>query len=251
MKSNFNKSLLLVLKHEGGYSDHPKDKGGKTMKGVIQRVYNAYRQSKGLPAQHVKLITDKEVREIYKVNYWDQVSGDKLPSGLDHCVFDLGVNSGPARAKKFLQKAINKAQGRNIKVDGILGVSTFNAIEDVPGIINSMCDLRMGFLRRLWNWTSFGTGWTRRVSSVRKEALAMVGKTPVEPPVVKPEVPKELGKPGDVPKDNTGIIGAIGAFFSAIGAGVLQAVNNPYAMTVILVILLLASIYAYRKLKHA
>ncbi len=31
MKSNFDAALSLVLKHEGGWADHPKDPGGATM----------------------------------------------------------------------------------------------------------------------------------------------------------------------------------------------------------------------------
>jgi lysozyme family protein len=34
MDRNFARALPLVLKHEGGWADHPRDPGGATMKGV-------------------------------------------------------------------------------------------------------------------------------------------------------------------------------------------------------------------------
>ena len=38
-----------------------------------------------------------DVAPIYKKNYWNRVKGDQLPSGLDLCVFDFGVNAGTGR----------------------------------------------------------------------------------------------------------------------------------------------------------
>ncbi|WP_346656139.1 glycosyl hydrolase 108 family protein [Bradyrhizobium sp. dw_78] len=41
--------LPFTLKQEGGNSDDPHDPGGRTHKGIIQREYDKYRRSKGLP----------------------------------------------------------------------------------------------------------------------------------------------------------------------------------------------------------
>jgi lysozyme family protein len=42
MKKNFEKSLELVLHHEGGYVNHPKDPGGETNLGVTKRVWEKW-----------------------------------------------------------------------------------------------------------------------------------------------------------------------------------------------------------------
>ena len=42
MRDNFEKALELVLHHEGGYVDHPKDPGGATNYGVTKKVYERY-----------------------------------------------------------------------------------------------------------------------------------------------------------------------------------------------------------------
>jgi lysozyme family protein len=167
MKANFDKSLALVLVHEGGYVNHPKDPGGATNRGVTQAVYDAYRKTRGKAGQSVKFITDEEVNAIYKFQYWDRVQGDLLPAGLDYAVFDFAVNSGVGRASKYLQAVLGVAQ------DGQIGARTLAAITNPSNAINALCDRRMSFLRNLRTFLTFGKGWTRRVTDVRKHALEM------------------------------------------------------------------------------
>ena len=62
MRSNFERSLAVVLRFEGGWSNHPSDPGGATMKGVTQEVYDRWRAKRGEPKQSVRNITELEVR---------------------------------------------------------------------------------------------------------------------------------------------------------------------------------------------
>ncbi|MDQ2079473.1 glycoside hydrolase family 108 protein [Xanthobacteraceae bacterium Astr-EGSB] len=177
---NFAAALKRVLAHEGGYSNHPKDPGGATMKGVIQRVYDAFRDRKGLARQSVRLISDAELKDIYRRQYWGAIRGDELPSGLDYCVFDGTVNSGPGQAAKWLQRALGVA------VDGHIGDLTIEraGAADPAALINSICDQRLAFLKRLRTWSTFGPGWGKRVTDVRRAALAMAEGAKVPAPVV-------------------------------------------------------------------
>ena len=102
MKDNFEKALELVLHHEGGYVDHPKDPGGATNYGVTKKVYERY-LGRECTKDEVKEMPMEAVREIYKRKYWDKIRGDDLPAGLDWCVFDFAVNAGVSRASKLLQ----------------------------------------------------------------------------------------------------------------------------------------------------
>lgn len=168
--NNFVDCLRKVLVHEGGYVNHPRDPGGATNRGVIQRTYDAWRKSKGLPTRSVKSITDSEVEAIYRRDYWNKVSGDQLPRGIDYATFDAGVNSGPSRGVKWLQRVLGVAQ------DGAAGPRTqaaANASNHRKTIVD-MCAVRMSFLRGLGHWSTFGRGWTRRVSEVEAGAVAMV-----------------------------------------------------------------------------
>jgi lysozyme family protein len=167
MNNNFEKALALVLEHEGGYVNHPKDPGGATNRGVTQAVYDAYRKMRGRGPQSVKFITDEELRAIYKFQYWDKVQGDFLPNGLDYAVFDFAVNSGVSRAAKYLQAVIGVEQ------DGQIGARTLAAIQSPVATINALLDRRVGFLRNLKTFITFGKGWTTRVQGVRAHAMEM------------------------------------------------------------------------------
>ncbi len=160
--SNYKASLALVLAHEGGYVNHPKDPGGATNKGVTQKVYDAYRRVKGAKLQSVRYISDDEVSEIYQKQYWKLVRGDSLPAGLDYAVFDFGVNSGISRAVRYLQRLVG------VEDDGIIGNMTLAAIYDAAkkneeALIVNYCANRMVFLKSLGTFSTFGKGWTRRV----------------------------------------------------------------------------------------
>lgn len=163
-ESNFTNALPLVLAHEGGYVNHPKDPGGATMKGVTQKVYDAYRESRGNPKRSVKNIQTAEVRAIYKNQYWDLIKGDDLPAGIDYAIFDFAVNSGSAQAVKEIQRVVKAG------VDGVMGPLTIRKIKQACStekgevqIIRDYCERRMAFFRRLKTWRTFGKGWTRRV----------------------------------------------------------------------------------------
>ncbi|WP_245464369.1 MULTISPECIES: glycosyl hydrolase 108 family protein [unclassified Mesorhizobium] len=116
--SREKESHARVLAHEGGYSNHPNDTGGVTMKGVTQRVYDAYRKSKGQSTRSVKAIQTAELNEIYDRQYWDAVKGDLLPAGVVYVLFDGAVNSGPGRSIMWLQQALRPAYTGPI--DGVM-----------------------------------------------------------------------------------------------------------------------------------
>lgn len=105
---NFRKALEFTLKWEGGYSNHPNDKGGSTNYGITQRVYDSYCKSKGKESNPVKKITTFEVHDIYWNSYWLSAGCDKLPLKVAIAVFDFAVNSGVSRALRYLTLCNNK-----------------------------------------------------------------------------------------------------------------------------------------------
>ncbi len=155
---NFERCLAITLKWEGGYSNHPDDPGGPTMRGIIQREYDAWRRKYGKRLRPVREIQEEELLAIYRTEYWDAMGCEDLPAGFDLCVFDAAVNSGVGRATQWL--------------------------ETVPSEdIQAYCNARLEFLRRLGRlWRVFGVGWRRRVASIRVEACAMSGQTEAQLP---------------------------------------------------------------------
>jgi len=165
MKENYPQALKQVLKYEGGYVDHPKDPGGPTNKGVTQAVYDSWRKSQNLPTQSVRAIADSEVAAIYKNLYWDRVSGDNLPDGVDFAVFDFAVNSGVSRAAKTLQGIVGVTQ------DGQIGPATIQATKTY--IAMTVTNKRLAFMQSLSIWPTFGKGWAARIADVKNQILAL------------------------------------------------------------------------------
>ncbi|WP_108459215.1 glycoside hydrolase family 108 protein [Devosia naphthalenivorans] len=169
----FDRALPHVLVHEGGKVDHPKDPGGRTNKGVTQRVYNAWRGKSHLPMRDVYLIDDLEVAAIYRFQYWEAVMGDRLPEGVGYVVFDGAVNSGPKQSIKWLQRALGSLYTG--KVDGVMGTITLDAVSatnDMDELIARVIDRRDAFLRALKTWPTFGKGWSRRIAQVEQTGQA-------------------------------------------------------------------------------
>jgi len=164
--SNFQRALSRVLKHEGGYVDHPKDPGGATNKGVTIATFRRYVKPNGTKAD-LRAITGEQVATVYYKHYWAAVHGAELPAGVDYAVFDLAVNSGPSRAARFLQRVVGVAQ------DGRIGPATLAAVRktDATELIARLCDARLTWLKTLKTWPTFGKGWERRVTDVRHDAI--------------------------------------------------------------------------------
>jgi lysozyme family protein len=241
MQSNFTKALALVLRHEGGYSNHPQDPGGATMRGVTQRVYDAYRRRTKKPTQPVRSIDDKELQDIYKKQYWDAVAADSLPSGLDYAMFDYAVNSGPTRATKDLQRVLGE------RVDGHVGQILLDAVKEAnpADLIEGLCSRRLAFLKRLRTWSVFSKGWSRRVNDVLAISKGMDKVVPDTPPVqnrhtarAEEEDMKTTAKPGFMDKVTTAVAsGGVGV------AAVLQGVDWRVGVMLVAVVAIGLGVY--------
>jgi lysozyme family protein len=166
MLTNFQDALEALLKHEGGYVNHPADPGGMTNLGVTKRVWEEWK-GHAVDESEMRALTPEKVAPLYKAKYWDMVYADKLPSGVDFCVFDCAVNSGVKRASKLLQRAVG------VEDDGVIGRATLAAVEMLPPeeIIDRFCAERLSFLEALPTFAVFGKGWSRRVAGVKSEAM--------------------------------------------------------------------------------
>lgn len=169
MQDNYEHCLEMILHHEGGYVNHPKDPGGETNLGVTKRVYEEWGGEKDMTDLLVE-----DVAPIYQKNYWDRCKCDDLPSGLDLCVFDFAVNAGPSRSAKFLQRLIGTT------VDGGIGPNTLKAVHNyveevgLETAIEDYQSARQEYYEALDTFDTFGRGWTRRVEETTSSALEMV-----------------------------------------------------------------------------
>jgi lysozyme family protein len=166
---NYDKCLETILHHEGGYVNHPKDPGGETNLGVTKRVYEEWGGEKNM-----KDLTVEDVAPIYKKNYWDRVKGDDLPSGLDLCVFDFGVNAGTGRAAKYLQRMIGTVADGGIGPNTLKAVANYVDENGIEGAIRDYQSKRQSYYESLSTFDTFGKGWTRRVNETTELAIEMI-----------------------------------------------------------------------------
>lgn len=169
MKENFGVAFNSMLKHEGGFVNHPSDPGGMTNLGVTKKVWDEWTGGNA-DEKEMRSLTPDKVAPLYKKRYWDAVKGNDLPSGLDLCVFDCAVNSGVYRAVRILQRILG------VKEDGIIGPVTVAATTSIPvdDLIEKYTEARHDFLQSLPTFAVFGKGWSSRLVGVENEAKAIV-----------------------------------------------------------------------------
>ena len=169
MKENFDEALKAILKHEGGFVNHPKDPGGMTNLGVTKKVWEEW---VGHPVDEkaMRALTPEVVGPMYKKKYWDAVKADDLPDGLDYLKIDFAVNAGPGRAIKTMQKAIGTTP------DGAIGPKTMQSLKDAnqSELVAKFSAEKEAFYRSLPTFATFGKGWLRRVAEAKTHAETML-----------------------------------------------------------------------------
>jgi lysozyme family protein len=174
MSDGLAHSITLVFGSEGGYVNHPRDPGGATKYGVTAATLGAWRKlgRKATPTEVAGLAL-AEARAILDGQYAQPIRYADLPAPIDYCVFDEAVNAGPVRAARTLQACLG------VPADGHIGIETLaalNAVDDRATLVRKLCARRLGFLRALPTWLSFGRGWRNRVAQVQATALAMLAR---------------------------------------------------------------------------
>jgi lysozyme family protein len=166
---NFERCLAFVLDHEGGFVDHPADPGGATNLGCTKATWERW-VDRPCTVDEIRALTPADVAPLYREKYWNRAGANDLPTGIDYCVFDTAIHSGPGRAVKFLQEVLGAA------VDGVIGPRTLAFCDeaDPRQVIDSYCATRLKFLEELPTWKTFGRGWSRRVTDVRRQALLLL-----------------------------------------------------------------------------
>ena len=154
---NFLTAFEKLLKHEGGFSDHPADPGGKTRYGVTEAVAREV----GYRGDMRELPLDLAQR-IYKDRYWDAVQAEALPADIRYIVFDGAVNSGVVQSAKWLQRACG------VMDDGVVGPITIRAANALAtdGLKRKILAQRLRFMAMLANWPAFSRGWANRIADL-------------------------------------------------------------------------------------
>lgn len=160
MSNHFQQCITFILKHEGGYVNHPRDPGGETNMGIAKKFY---------PHVDIKNLTVSQASEIYYNDYWLKNKCDQMPLKVALVVFDSTVNQGFVAAAKILQRALK------VKDDGIIGPATLAAIKKVNqlDLISEFTSYRSLYYANTRNLDAFGLGWYRRTIDSYRYALSL------------------------------------------------------------------------------
>ena len=167
-----------VIQREGGYVDHPEDRGGPTNFGITRKTLSRYYGHVATPRE-VQLLSIEVAEEIYKRNYFYGPGINTLESAIQPFIFDCAVNHGPRTAVKFIQRVCNQA-GYTPKLleDGAIGPKTRKAASWAQQAMQSiflkaLIEERKNFYRQIVDarpsQNTFFTGWMNRVKEFEEE----------------------------------------------------------------------------------
>jgi lysozyme family protein len=170
----FERSMRVVFDAEGGYSNNPADRGGRTNFGITAGFLESIGYDKG-PED----ITQDEAKELYYTHFWAPIQGDVLPAPVALVIFDMGVNSGVKTAVRRLQYVLNGYKATD--QDGIMGPATLASAQSayqkfgklfVGELLNSRREYYGSLIRNNPSQGVFARGWNNRINKLLVEVAS-------------------------------------------------------------------------------
>lgn len=124
--------VMTLIDREGGFVDHPADRGGATCWGITEAV--ARREGY---IGSMRALPRATAAEIYRRLYWARPAFDCVAERMPRLaaeLFDTGANMGSAVAAGFLQRALNALNRGatdfpDLALDGAIGPATLAALD--------------------------------------------------------------------------------------------------------------------------
>ena len=164
--ADMKKLKPFILKWEGGFSNHPLDKGGATNKGVTIGTFRQF-FGKDATVEQLKNMTDSQWDTIFKAGYWDKFKADEIISqAVANICVDWAWASGAVTAIKRVQRILC------VKDDGIVGEKTLAAINAIApkNLFDTIKFFRLQFVESIIKHNPsqkvFRNGWRNRINSI-------------------------------------------------------------------------------------
>lgn len=157
----------FFLKWEGGYANHPLDKGGPTNMGI---TIGTFRMFFGLDktVEDLKNMTEEQWFQVFKKGFYDKCKAEKIEDDyIALLVCDFCWNSGVKNAIKQIQKCLGCTQ------DGIVGPITLGLLNNKDeDVFNKLWEMRKNFFIRIVTINPyqevFLKGWLNRLRDIKK-----------------------------------------------------------------------------------
>ena len=166
--ADIKKFAPILIKKEGGYVNHPNDKGGATKYGITLATAKRFGFDKNndgvINAEDVKLLDEQDFIKVLR-SFWDTCKADEINNqSIANFIVDFYYNSGTS-ALRVMQRALG------VNPDGIFGQKTINAINYPCPHINfrNLKHARLTFVHNIVinkpNQEVFLKGWLNRINS--------------------------------------------------------------------------------------
>lgn len=161
----------FILSFEGGYVNHPNDKGGPTNKGVTIATWRKVGYDKDgdgdIDVDDLKLISDEEaVNAVLRPHYWDRWKADQIKSqSVANILVDWVWGSGK-------WGIVYPQQLLGVVADGVVGPKTLAALNarDPHAFFNLLKNRREqhfnSIVKKDPTQKKFIKGWRRRLNSI-------------------------------------------------------------------------------------
>lgn len=159
-----------IIRREGGFVNHPNDKGGATKYGITAATLGSWRGLKrNATADEVKNLTQNEAEQIYYNNYIKKAGFESITFlPLLNLLVDYGVHSGVSRATKALQTCLG------VVADGVFGAKSNAALQNALSnevatrdlyykVLEHRLKFLMNFVAKNSSQLCFLNGFTNRI----------------------------------------------------------------------------------------
>lgn len=161
----------FILSFEGGFANHPNDKGGPTNKGVTISTWRQVGYDKDgdgdIDVDDLRLLSDSDVVErVLRPHYWDRWKADQIHSqSIANLLVDWVWASG--------RHGITNVQRiLGVKQDGIVGPKTLAALNnsDQRALFDRLHRERVAYIDKVCTRDNsqevFRKGWLRRLNAI-------------------------------------------------------------------------------------
>ena len=160
---NFDQAFDRLIKHEGEFTDDPKDPGNWT--GGRVNIGQLKGTKYGIAANtygdlDIVNLTLEQAKAIYHRDWWLKAGADQLDAAIVFQLWDFAINAGMGTAVRALQRAVRVAD------DGSIGPLTIRAARamSTTDVLMRLTAQRLRFYTSLSTWLTYGKGWTNRVA---------------------------------------------------------------------------------------
>lgn len=164
--ANAKKLIPFILRWEGGFANHPNDKGGATNKGITIATFRQY-YGKESTIDDLRNMSNEQWEYIFKAGYWDMLKANDIANqSIANICVDWAWCSGTRTAIKQVQRLLGVAD------DGIVGNITLSAINKANSkkLFDKIKSARLAFVeaivRRDPTQKVFLKGWRNRINSI-------------------------------------------------------------------------------------